>query len=755
MDEPRGDQAPQACPEPTPSSPTRARAPASLARDLACWALAALLSTFALTLADLAVRRRWANVTTFAHAVAAWRVITSLALPTLLLLSLVFVGLRRLRVPAWVREGLTGGLAALAVLPTARWAFSGPSVKDRPIATWAPAVLMLACAALAVGFRRLLERSFERQDEGRMKPGRAAALSLLAVAGAGLYADQHVYVALYSRLHWALEIVSSLLLCGAAAIWLRERSLRVPSPGEVLARLGRRRLWLLAPVVAGLGALALVETPLFDEGAFDDLEGRLLHTYKDPVYAGRYLKRLKAVRLFAREPFAWDGAQKALIGELQREYDIEDPQLDEIWIDAEAAGGAASPANGAPQEPGRGGLTLAQPMRGQIHGSPEGPRARRTRCADCNVLLFYIDTLRRDVAADPKLMPNLSAFSKTALTFEHAYASGSSTLTSLPGLVSGLYIERDKAPATMLEVARERGMRRVLSIPKSARRFLDKLYPPFAFDEVLEVEDYAPDNDKVWGYGADRPSTAAGVDRTLEWLEKHPGQRFFSWVFNFEVHNWRELDDGYVAAAAARAGLPDDDKRQRYWALSHETDLELARLLAGLERLHLTEKTIIVVLSDHGEALGEWDYWLHGVILWESLVRVPLMLRVPGEKPKAVSQRVSLIDLAPTLDGLLSDGEGPPHRHWHGMDLLESASGKPRAKPVLFVAQRNEDLVRVGVMDPESEMKLVLPLETGTPELYDTTVPGPDDVDIASRSPIQVARLLDIVVRSPLFPRPK
>lgn len=741
----------------TDDSASKTRRRAGFAQDLAAWMVAALSCSFALTLLDVLARKRWGSASAVAHVVGAWTVIASLCLPGLVGLAVVLTGIERSRLPAWARAGVIGGLSALAIMPTARWMFSGHGIKEHPVARWAPGLVMLGCAAAGAVLQQALERSFRRQEEGRVAPGRALSLIFLSLAGVGLYVDQHFYVALYSRLHSALEVACTILLCGAAAIFGRERVLRLSRSGGLASLRGRHRPWRVALAFGLAAPFVLLSRPLLRDEVFDHLEDGLLHTYKEPVYAGRYLKRMKELRLFARDPLGWDGAQLALLGELQREYDIVDPQVDDIWTEA------APPGSEPPRGPARPSVAAPQPQAAPAEtASPKaakGAASRRPSCPDCSVLVFYVDTLRKDVAFNPRWMPHLNAFAGSSLRFDRAYAAGSSTLCSLPGLVSGLYTTRDKAPATMLEVAREHGLRRVLTIPKSANLFLKNLYPPFAFDEVMEVEDYAPDDDKVWGYGANRPSSAQLVDRTLKWIEEHPGQRFLSWIFNFEVHNWRELDDDHVARAADGLGLSKEDRRWRYWALAHETDSQLGRLMAGLERLGRMDKLIVLVISDHGEALGEWDFWVHGVVVWESVIRVPLLLRVPGLAPGAVSQPVSLIDVPPTLEGLLS--EGPPgdgkagaRRHWHGMDLLETARGKPRSRPVLFVGERGDKLVRIGVLDPASPLKLVLPLETGRPELYDTAASKPDDVDIASKSPIRAARLLDIVVRSPLFPRP-
>jgi choline-sulfatase len=79
------------------------------------------------------------------------------------------------------------------------------------------------------------------------------------------------------------------------------------------------------------------------------------------------------------------------------------------------------------------------------------------------------------------------------------------------------------------------------------------------------------------------------------------------------------------------------------------TDKHIGRLLDWIAQQPWGAKTAIVVTSDHGEAFGEHKLIRHGFELWEELVRVPLIVHVPGIKPTRVKVRRSAIDLVPTV----------------------------------------------------------------------------------------------------------
>src|SRR5207247_5715028 len=101
-----------------------------------------------------------------------------------------------------------------------------------------------------------------------------------------------------------------------------------------------------------------------------------------------------------------------------------------------------------------------------------------------------------------------------------------------------------------------------------------------------------------------------------------------------------QFEEGQHEAAWYRAGY---DGEVRY------VDEQIGRLLAAYaERVPLTE-AIVVFAADHGEGLGEDDYWFaHGEQLTDVLVRVPLLLRAPRRLPGSRAHIVSLPDLLPT-----------------------------------------------------------------------------------------------------------
>jgi arylsulfatase A-like enzyme len=132
-------------------------------------------------------------------------------------------------------------------------------------------------------------------------------------------------------------------------------------------------------------------------------------------------------------------------------------------------------------------------------------------------------------------------------------------------------------------------------------------------------------------------------------------RRFFMWAHYFDPHA------NYVPHPEA----PDFRPGQKMWAKPLYdgevwfTDHHIGRLIDFIGSQPWGKKTVIIVTSDHGETFDEHGMSFHGVDLWEPLVRVPLIVYVPGVKPHHVKQKRSAIDLVPTVLDLLGVPQPP------------------------------------------------------------------------------------------------
>jgi uncharacterized protein len=599
---------------------------------------------------------------------------------------------------------------------TAFWLFSGGRVSSSRAGHYGPYLSILAMAAgaavLALG-ASYAARSLQR---GRWVLPVILGLVALGAAFFMVRTDLTVLVALYNRLHTLIEATAAVTVLTVLGVAFGSRSRTSRSFAatvEVVTSLSLGWLFVF---------LALHAPKHW-------LDKKLRHVWLEPVYAGRMLARAQTLETYLKNPAGWQGAEQSGLDRLRDRFDIGSTALSPVWE--------------AP-------LSEPAPFRQKINALRKRPKSPPS------ILFFYVDTLRADVASEQNVMPNYTEFAQESLHFMHAYSAGSDTVHALPALTGGAYEPGpDPKPNDILEVARATHTRTALVIGQSAREFLGKEAPGFHFDDTLTVPDYDTERKDVWGYGADRSSAAGVVDRSLEWLREHKDEHFLLWSFNFDVHNWREINDGYLADTARERGLPLGPGFARYRVAAAGVDRAFGRLLKGLDELGLRDDVIVVFVSDHGEGVGRDGFWVHAIFLWEALIRVPLAIRIPGVEPKVIWDQVSLVDVAPTLTRYLDAKVDT--RGYQGEDLLGYlvANRPKRRLPLLTIGTARDGVRRVGMIEPGTQWKLVLQLESGTPELYDVNAADPDWDNLAEDNPTQTLTMLSQLVRSPIFPRKK
>ena len=293
-----------------------------------------------------------------------------------------------------------------------------------------------------------------------------------------------------------------------------------------------------------------------------------------------------------------------------------------------------------------------------------GPRtAPATPPAPANILLITIDTLRAD-RLGRGFTPALDRLGSQGLRFTEARSVVPLTLPAHVSIMTGLLppahgirvngaarLGNTATIATQLKAAGYQ-TRAIVGAFVLDRRF--GLEPGFdRYDDRISRDPRAMDT-----LQAERPA-AEVIGRALALLsETSTAAPWLMWVHVYDPH----APYAPPPADLARAGGVGYDGEVAY------VDGEIARLLAAVESRPDAPRTAVIVTGDHGEGLGEHGEATHGMLVFESTLRVPLIIRAPGVAPAERRDAASLIDIAPTVLALA----GRPAAQLPGRSLLAS-----------------------------------------------------------------------------------
>ncbi len=195
---------------------------------------------------------------------------------------------------------------------------------------------------------------------------------------------------------------------------------------------------------------------------------------------------------------------------------------------------------------------------------------------------------------------------------------------------------------------------------------------------------------------------------------------------------------------------PDPDQLQPRARAAYKggilyADNELSRLVSALERFGLSERTVLIVTSDHGEAFGEHGVVGHGRHLIEELLHVPLLVRAPDLAPRGgrVGQAVSLVDIAPTILDL-ADLPTPPTMQGRSLVAVLSGDQGVAPVPVYSEGEVGVDGKEIGrtIAAREGDLKWLLPGDGAPVRAFDLTRGEGSGMELASPEVLARGRVL-------------
>ena len=299
-----------------------------------------------------------------------------------------------------------------------------------------------------------------------------------------------------------------------------------------------------------------------------------------------------------------------------------------------------------------------------------------------NVLLITLDTTRADHIAcygypDVKT-PNLDSLANRGILFEECIASSPLTLPSHSSILTGLYptfhgvrvngnTALSEEHLTLAEVFTQGGYTCGAFIGAFVLDGRWGLKQGFLqYDDQFDLKKY-----KHLDLGAvQRPGNEV-IDAALTWLEDQKSNPFFAWIHLYDPHLPYEPPEPYASQYNySLTGLYDGEIAFM--------DEQIGRVLSWLKGSGTEKKTIIVIIGDHGEALGSHGEMAHGYFIYDYALKVPFLIIPPTDDWRGVriESQVRTIDLFPTV--LEMTGFEVPAEN-QGQSLLHLFS-KPKTK---------------------------------------------------------------------------
>ncbi|MGI8960281.1 MAG: sulfatase-like hydrolase/transferase [Bryobacteraceae bacterium] len=290
-------------------------------------------------------------------------------------------------------------------------------------------------------------------------------------------------------------------------------------------------------------------------------------------------------------------------------------------------------------------------------------------------MVITIDTLRADhlhcYGYQKIETPVIDQLAQRGVLFENAVAQAPLTPPSHASIFTGQYptVHHVRNTGGFILPSSARPLARILQEQGwNTAAFISSavLKKVVGFNNGFDVyDDEMPrqGNKQEFGEEAERPASDT-VDRAAQWLSTRSGKPYFLWVHLYDPH----------MPYKPPSPFKEKYKDRPYDGEIAYTDQQVGRLLDAVGKKAPADRTVIAILSDHGESLSDHGEFSHGVFLYDSTLHIAFMMAGPGiPAGLRIKQQARSIDFLPTLLALL--GSKPP-ANVQGLSLVPAFSGK-------------------------------------------------------------------------------
>jgi len=359
-----------------------------------------------------------------------------------------------------------------------------------------------------------------------------------------------------------------------------------------------------------------------------------------------------------------------------------------------------------------------------------------------SVVVITVDTLRADRLSsygyDRPTSPNIDELLSRGTRFTRAWTVEPLTNPALASMITGMLPHEHGASRNGLrmregidslpKVLAQNGWRTAAVVSNwTLKDNVSRLGEHF--DDYLEIFTKR----RYFGLINSEADGSDVTDEAITWLDGHleanPDQPFLMWVHYIEPHAPYQYQEDFAADLGITGSNPS--KSDRYDTEIAAVDHEISRLLKWLKKNMEGDRMITFFAADHGESLGEHEYWGHGRNLMEPGLRIPMGITWPGTVEQGViHSQARIVDLGPTVLGLLSIDAPVSFIGTNWAPTLRRASKKQPEKAFCYQAHRgavhgthesdrarSKGLLAVGRID--GNLKEIFDVNDNTRQLFD------------------------------------
>jgi len=390
---------------------------------------------------------------------------------------------------------------------------------------------------------------------------------------------------------------------------------------------------------------------------------------------------------------------------------------------------------------------------------------------DINVILIVIDALRADhlgcYGYKRNTSPQLDALAREGVLFKNCYSQSSWTKPSVSSILTSLYpsmhgttLHTHALPedlVTLAEILGDQGyinygyvanpnLKKIFNFDQGFKFFDDRLMRDKLYNAVLRQMRQKPPyflkivNRKFDHNDYDNAELANA--RIIPWLDVYKKQNFFMYIHYMDPHAPLSPPPPYNTIFGYVEG--DDDSRaiSLYDGEIRFVDEQISKIIERLKSEKIFSKTMLIITSDHGRAFGEHNYYGHGATIYQEQLKVPLIIKFPGNFPagRVVEGQVRSIDIMPTILDVLNIAVDLPLEGISLSSLITTETREGICEDVYIEENLANTYILNGVIK-NNEWKYIL---TEKSKLRDIEQEGREELYNLLKDPAELKNLADL-----------